>query len=63
MAAPNWKEYDFSKSGEEIIRDLVTNHAFRKDQGVDVIRELIAQARACQTKSCCLLPAKDSGKG
>lgn len=50
MAAPNWKEYDFSKSGEEIIRDLVTNHAFRKDQGVDVIRELIAQARACQTK-------------
>ena len=50
MAAPNWKEYDFSKSGEEIIRDLVTNHAFRKDQGVDVIQELIAQARACQTK-------------
>lgn len=50
MAAPNWKEYDFSKSGEEIIRDLVTNHAFRKDQGVDVIRELTAQARACQTK-------------
>ena len=50
MAAPNWKEYDFSNSGEEIIRDLVTNHAFGKDQGVDVIRELIAQARACQTK-------------
>ena len=31
MAAPNWKEYDFSNSGEEIIRDLVTNHAFGKD--------------------------------
>ena len=50
MAAPKWNQEDFSRSQEEIIKKLVTNHQYIKDKKTEVIPLLIEEAHKNGTK-------------
>lgn len=50
MAAPRWSQEDFSKPQDEIIKNLVTEHQYIKDQDIEVIPLLIKEAHKSGTK-------------
>lgn len=50
MAAPGWSQEDFTRPQEEIIKKLVTNHQYIKDENIEVIPLLIQQAHKNGTK-------------
>lgn len=50
MAAPNWKEFDFNKSQNEIMENLVEKFSYPCDQGQEVIPYFIRRAQNSGTK-------------
>ena len=50
MAAPQWSQEDFGQPQENIIKHLVSDHQYAKDQGIEIVPLLIEEAHKNKTK-------------